>query len=68
MHVHLGSGLLANTVHCCRCSVIPRVKYSGADAMYCAKFIKCMHEMHTAGFSSIQCYDKVPRSRTSATC
>lgn len=42
------------------CSVMPRVKYSAADAMYCAKFIKCMHEMHTPGFSSIQCYDKVP--------
>jgi len=42
-------------LHC----VMPRVKYSAADAMYCAKFIKCMHEMHTPGFSSIQCYDKV---------
>ena len=38
---------------------MPRVKYSPADAVYCANFILRMHTLHTWGFSSIQTYDKV---------
>jgi len=40
-------------------SIMPRVKHSASDAVFCATFIHRMHTLNTFGFSSIQCYDKV---------
>lgn len=41
------------------CSIMPRVKHSAADAVFCAKFIHRLHTLDTWGFSSVQIYDKV---------
>lgn len=38
---------------------MPRVKYSATDAVYCAKFMKRMHELHTFNYTSVTSYDKV---------
>lgn len=43
-------------------SIMPRLKHSAADAMFCAKFIHRLHTLNAWGFPSIQIYDKV-RSR-----
>lgn len=44
---------------CCGCSIMPRLKHSAADAMFCAKFIHRLHTLNAWGFPSIQIYDKV---------
>lgn len=41
--------------------IIPRCLFTAVDAVYCAKFIKMVHDNNTAYFSTLQCFDRVIR-------
>jgi Transcription factor/nuclear export subunit protein 2 len=57
-------------IESCQChgrSIMPRLKHSAADAMFCANFIHRLHTLNAWGFPSIQIYDKV-RPRCHLAC
>ncbi|XP_055340190.1 THO complex subunit 2-like [Paramacrobiotus metropolitanus] len=39
--------------------VLPRSTYSAVDALFSAHFISCLHELRTANFSTLLCYDRM---------
>lgn len=55
-HKNAKNELINVLLHSC---ILPRVLFSAMDAVYCAKFILTLHQLHIENFSTVLCYDRL---------
>jgi hypothetical protein len=60
IHIPLGNRTRAETItEFLQLCIFPRCLLSEIDALYCAHFIRVIHDLATPNFSTIICYDRL---------